>query len=133
MSRSSRDDTPTSRRNTWLLDNVTTTDDTPTIAYQVPLLPVGSVFGKYRAIAALPDKTKMIAFDAIVGFRRTVAGDVIRLSAPMINRITDWSGVKPDIDIVANVGTETMDLVLTGRPATTINWTVEGESLQSPP
>jgi len=129
-----REDTQTSRKNTRLIERVTTTDATPTVGYSIPLGEQRQSFGTFRVTAVGSTWSEMATFKIEAGFRRASGGNVTRIGNPQIATQNDWSNppsTKPDCDVVANTGTQSIDVQVTGRAATTINWFIEIESVQN--
>lgn len=126
---------PTTRRNIRVLDRVQTTDATPTVAYAIPLGQGRVSFIQAKVIAVQSDFSHAQSLDIQAGFRRASGGNVTK-STPANNRgflvsNGDFSGTAPDIDIVANTGAQTIDIRITGKSATTINWYIELLSIQN--
>ncbi len=125
----------TTRRNVRIVDKVQTTNATPAIAYSVPLGQGRASFIQAKAIAVQSDFSHTQSLDIQAGFRRASGGNVTK-STPANNRgflisSGDFSGASPDIDIVANTGTQSIDVTVTGKAATTINWYIELLSIQN--
>jgi hypothetical protein len=126
---------PTTRRNIRVLDRVQTTDATPTVAYSIPLGQGRVSFIQAKVIAVQSDFSHAQSLDIQAGFRRASGGNVTK-STPANNRgflisSGDFTGTSPDIDIVANTGNQTIDVQITGKAATTINWYLELLSIQN--
>jgi len=126
---------PTARRNIRVLDRVQTTDATPAVAYSIPLGQGRVSFIQAKVIAIQSDFSHAQSLDIQAGFRRASGGNVTK-STPANNRgflvsSGDFSGTAPDIDIVANTSAQTIDIQITGKAATTINWYIELLSIQN--
>lgn len=129
-----REDVQTARKNTRLIEMVQTADATPTVGYSISLGETRQSFGTFRITAVLPDRSMMSTFKVEAGFRRATGGNVTRIAFPQIATQTDWTGgvsTRPSVDVVANTGTQSIDVTLTGKAATTINWYIEIESVQN--
>ncbi len=125
----------TTRRNIRVIDVVTTTDATPTVAYAVPLGEQRASFIQAKCIALQSNFGAAQSIDIQAGFRRASGGNVIK-STPANNKgfevsNGDFSGASPSIDIVANTGNQTIDVQVTGKAATTIKWYIELLSIQN--
>jgi len=118
-----------------VLESVTTTNATPTVAYSVPLAQQRASFIQAKCIAVKSDFSAAQAIDIQAGFRRASGGNVIK-ATPANNKgfevsNGDFSGIPPSIDLVANTGSQTIDVQITGKVATTINWYIELLSVQN--
>jgi len=127
----------TTQRNVRVFDAVTTTNATPTVAASVPLGQGKGSFFQAFACAIKSDFSALQALHVQAGFRRASGGNVTRATSnggtglPYLSSSGDFSGSSPTIDLVANTSTQTIDIVVTGKAATTINWHIESESLQN--
>lgn len=129
-----KQDTTTTRKNYRLLDRVVTTNATPTTAFSIALGEGKHSFGTFRIIAVRSNLAEMSTFYTHVAFRRPTGGNITRISSPKIDLLSDWSGptsTTPSVALNANVSTQSIDIVVTGRAATTINWYLEIVSIQN--
>jgi hypothetical protein len=129
-----KQDTVTTRKNTRLTDRVVTTNATPATAFSISLGSGRHSFGTFRIIAVKSDLTEMSTFYTQAAFRRPPGGNVTAVGTPKIDIMTDWStpsGTRPMVSFAANTGTQSIDIVVTGRAATTINWYLEIVSIQN--
>lgn len=125
----------TTRRNVRVLERVQTTNATPAVAYSVPLGQGRASFIQAKAIAIQSDFSHSQSLDIQAGFRRASGGNVTK-STPANNRgflisSGDFTGASPDIDLVANTSSQTIDVQITGKAATIINWYIELLSKQN--
>lgn len=119
-------DSPTTRRNTRIPSSITTTDATPTVAYSIPLGQQRASFVEVKMVALQSDFSAAQSISLQCGFRRQSGGNVTK-STPANNKgfeasNGDFSGTAPSLNLVANTGAQTIDLVVTGKAATTIVW-----------
>lgn len=125
----------TTRRNVRVLDSVQTTDDTPTVAYSIPLGQLRASFIQAKAIAIQSDFSHLQALDIQSGFRRATGGNVTKATSGTNVGFSitngDFTGTRPSINLVANTGTQTIDVEVTGKAATIINWHIELLSIQN--
>lgn len=119
-------DSPTTRRNIRIASSVQTTDATPTVAYSIPLGQQRASFLEVKAIAIQSDFSATESMSLQCGFRRASGGNVVKATPAnnkgFYNSNGDFSGTHPSLDLVANTGTQSIDLQVTGKSATTINW-----------
>lgn len=125
----------TTRRNVRVVESVTTTDATPTVLYSIPLGESRASFIQAKCIALQSDFSAAQSIDIQAGFRRASGGNVIK-STPANNKgfevsNGDFAGAVPSLDLVANTGTQTIDVQATGKAATTIKWHIQLLSVQN--
>jgi len=129
--RREKDDTALTRKNTRVIDRYTTTDEVPVVAFSIPLGESRCSYGTFRISCVQSNYSRMAVFTAVAGFRREAGGNITRIQAPQINRMDDWTGIRPAIDLVANTVRQTIDVTVTGTTATTIYWFMDIESIQN--
>lgn len=128
---------PTTRRNRRVLERTQTANNTPTVAYSIPLGQGRVTSVEAHATVIQSDFSRAGSVFAEGVFRRAVGGNVTRasgnggISKPLLRSIGDFTGVMPSIDLVANTANQTIDLEVTGLNATTLNWHIEINSLQN--
>jgi len=126
---------PTTRRHIRVLERVQTTNATPTVAYSISLGQGRVSFIQAKAIATESDLSHLQALDIQAGFRRASGGNVTKATSGTNVGFSisngDFTGTKPSIDLVANTGNQTIDVQVTGKSATTINWYIELLSIQN--
>jgi len=125
----------TTRRNVRVIESITTTNATPTVAYAIPLGETRASFIQAKCIALKSDFSAAQSIDIQAGFRRASGGNVTK-STPTNNKgfevsSGDFSGASPSVNLVANTGAQTIDVQVTGKAATTINWHIELLSIQN--
>lgn len=129
--------TQTTRRNIRVFDRVTTTDATPTLAGSVPLGEGRASYFEVKAFAVQSNLGALQAMDCQAGFRRPAGGNIIRATSsggaglPYLASSGDYTGASPTINLVANTSTQTIDVMVTGKAGTTINWFFETISIQN--
>lgn len=108
--------------------NVQTTNATPVVVYST-IIPAGSAADITVDFLALRSDYSNASYgNARAVFRRPSAGNVARATgnggalSAALTVIGDFL-VMPNVDIVANTGTQTADVRITGLAATTLNWT----------
>lgn len=125
----------TTRRNVRVPESVTTTDATPTVMYSIPLGVQRASFVQAQLIAIKSDFSAAQAIFLQSAFRRMTGGNVIKATPTNNSGFQasngDFTGIAPKIDLVANTSTQTIDLVVTGKAATTIKWQVVLLSVQN--
>lgn len=129
--------TPSTRRNTRIFDSVQTTNATPAIVASVGLGELRASFFQVRIFAIRSDFGAMQVLNLQAGFRRASGGNVIRATSnngqglPYSVSSGDFGSQPPSADLVANTGTQTMDIVVTGKSGQTINWHLDTVSIQN--
>lgn len=115
-----------------VIDPLQTTDATVTVAYSFPVNQNQGVRLKINGVATNSGFTAVVSHtDFVCTFLRGT-GNVARTS------VSDTSGVtggiqgtfvipQPLINAVANTGTQSIDVTVTGKAATTINWNLQIE------
>lgn len=129
--------TPTTRRNLRVFDKIATTDDVPTLAGSVVLGEGKASYFEVKAFCTSSGLAELQAMDVQAGFRRPVGGNVTRATSnngtglPYLASSGDFSGKAPTIDLIANTTSQTIDIMVTGKSATTINWYFKSLSVQN--
>lgn len=102
-------------------ETVQTTDATPTNIAVIPM-DEGQIVTVEGLIIGLRDTTaEGIGGRFMAVFRRPTAGNVTLIGTATIEVEEDFTGA-PTFDVVANVGTQTIDIQVTGEAAKTIDW-----------
>lgn len=128
---------PTSRKNIRVLVSSQTTNATPAVVYSIPLGQLRATSAEAHATVIQSDFSKAGSVFCEGVFRRASGGNITRASAnngnatPLLRSIGDFAGQMPSIDLVANVGTQSIDVTVIGKAATTLNWHIEINSLQN--
>jgi len=118
-------------------DGVQTTGNTPTVAFSVSIAENSAVYVMCKFVYSTTTKSNAGWAVAEAAFRRPTGGNVTRssgsggASAAQQRAQTDFTGALPTVDIVANTSTQTADIVITGKAATTIDWIFENVSLRN--
>ena len=127
----------TTRRNIRIPETTQTTDAVSTLVYSIRL---GEQRASYVRVTALCISPTFINTSGIVSegvFTRATGGNITRASGnngsngPMERSIGNFPGTQPSVNIVANPGTQSIDIMVLGKAATTLNWHVEILSLQN--
>lgn len=132
-----KQDAADTRRNVRVIPKVTTTDATPTTAFSIALGQQRPTYVQVRATVIQSDFSKAGGLEAVGAFRRASGGNVTRasgsggLSLPLLRSINDFVGLSPSMNLTANTGTQSVDVVVTGLSGTTLNWHLEIISLQN--
>lgn len=106
--------------------SVQTTDDTQTDLFTVDIdeeqmLTIKGFINGFR-----DDYSECIGGDFVASFFRGTAGDVTVAGVPIIN-INESSSGSPSFTIEADIGTQTVNIKVTGEVAKTFNWTATFE------
>ena len=111
-----------------LSDTAQTTNATPTVVATVPVstnqavtVTVGFTGVKTTYVDTLGGQ--------VVGTFSRAAGNIARASTPLISTINSLALATAGISLVANTGTQTVDITLTGVAATTIKWSYQITSI----
>lgn len=114
----------------YTIDPFVTSNGTQTTAFSVAL-----PAGKAASCVCEYVDNNSTSSNASGGFARAVfyrptGGNVARTSANssqglFANLLGNFTGAQPSVDIVANVGTQSIDLKVTGKAATSISWHLE--------
>lgn len=129
--------TISTRRNLRVFDSITTTNNTPTVFASIPLGETKASYFEVKAFCVADDFSALQAIDVQAGFRRPTGGNVIRATSsggtglPYLASSGDFSGASPRVDLVANTGTQTIDIVVTGKTGINIKWYVKSLSIQN--
>jgi hypothetical protein len=106
----------------------TTTNNTPTVAFSVPIPAASAAFVQVDFVATNSTFSSAAGGDAEAIFTRTAAGNVVRATGNggLLDAAITLMGnftLMPKAEIVANTTTQAADIRLTGIAATTITWT----------
>lgn len=108
---------------------VQTTDATPTVVYSIPLIEGRAIFAEARCLAIKSDFSELQVLSLMCGFRRASGGNVTKATSVDNKGFGisngDFSVPLPSLNIVANTSAQTVDVEVTGKAATTINWHFE--------
>lgn len=126
----------TTRKRSTVPDSVTTTDATQTTAFSFVLPESTAIYVRVAAIVTTSNQSAAgyIVEEAV--FRRQAGGNVTRangnggLTLPLIRALNDFTGLAPTMDIVANTTTQSVDIKITGKASTTLNWYFERQTLR---
>lgn len=121
----------TTRRNIRVADKVVTTDATPATAYSIPLGENRVTSLTVTITAVNSTFTASQRTTSSTSFYRATGGNVTRAAAVLTQSSGNFAGAQPLLDIAANTGTQSIDVKVTGKAATTISWYILIESLQN--
>lgn len=113
-----------------------TTNAVQQTAVQIDVPASTAWYIKVRAVAYQSDFSKSASYEEEACFRRASAGNVIRASAnggvskPILSALGDFI-ILPDLDVVANTSSQTIDIKVTGIASTTINWIFDIQTLRN--
>lgn len=109
-----------------------TTDATPTTFLSIPVSQQQAI-GIFVYANIYTTNFANAEFQIISSsFRRATGGNVIRTTTiPSVDINGDYVGGNPAITLVANISTQSIDIIGTGKAATTINWIIEYKTLSN--
>lgn len=120
---------PSYNKNVYIIDPISTTDGTQTVAYSIPIgvNQAGYVIANFVANNS--------TYGAVIGgnvqavFARA-SGNVSRTSSTtasglMASIVSSFLVTQPSVDIVANTSTQNVEIMITGIASTTIKWQLE--------
>lgn len=113
----------------YALDSIQTTTGTQTTAYSIPININQSGYIVVSFIANSAAYSTVIGGNVQAVFARA-SGNISRTSSTtasglMANVVSSFLVTQPSVDIVANTGTQAIDIKITGVASTTINWHLE--------
>lgn len=104
---------------------ITTTNTTPQVVYSIPTITNKGYWVTIR-FAAADLSTAMNRYAGTVqGFYGRDTGNIIKIDNDIVQAITGFNGTTPSIRTVANTGSQTIDIEITGRASITLNWLIE--------
>lgn len=124
--------TPEKLSNQIIVENtVTTSDATPTQIAAVPVAESSSVTITGRFIALRSTATEAAGGTFRAEFHRATGGSVAIMGSNQVDLDDDSSG-SPTIDLVADVGSESASIRVTGEVSKTFNWKIAYNVLSLP-
>lgn len=104
-----------------VLTSLQTTDATPTLMGSIPVTEGEVRKILVEVVAIKSDSSKTPSFGKCGTFRRAPAGNIVRVGK-IENFCTEKDGTGWDVELIANTGTQSIDIEVTGEAGTTINW-----------
>ncbi len=126
----------TTRKRSTVPDSIQTTNATQATAFSF-VLPEGTAIYVRVAAVVVSDTVSNAGYiveEAV--FRRPVGGNITRSTGvggatlPLIRALNDFTGGAPTMDIVANTSTQSVEIKVTGKASTTLNWYFERQTLR---
>ena len=120
----------TTRRRIEIPDGYTTTDATTTTAFSISVSTNRVFYIQVRFLYNISDYSAA-GLMVLEGTFRRASGNIVRASQnsgiipPIIKSSGDFTGQQPSCDLVANTSTNAIDIKITGKASTTINWQFE--------
>lgn len=110
-----------------------TTDNTPTVIASIPVPQNKGYMVDVYCNAFKSDKTAILGGYVIACFNRAT-GNVARTDATVSkgliqDLLSNFSNPQPSIDIKANTSTQAIDIEITGKTSTTIDWKLQVQYL----
>lgn len=109
------------------VDEFTTTDATPIVAYSYPIAQSQCVKVKIEYTAYKSDFSLASSGELFSTFVRASAGNIVRSSGSGTGGLDgttqgNFTNAQPKPDLVANTSTQNIDVTPTGKASTTIKW-----------
>jgi len=105
----------------YCVDDITTTDATPTTWYSVLIPQNKDVLLDVNFSARKSDFSATFGGEIQAKFVRD-SGNLKIQGSPILSIMTGITGVKPSIVLQANTGTQSVDIIVVGLAATNIVW-----------
>src|ERR1700760_3942262 len=95
---------------------------TPTTFFSIPVATNKCVYIEVVISGVKSDYT-MATAGSLEGTFSRGSGNIIQQGTSLLSLVNSFTGVKPTAILSANMSTQSIDVILTGAPTFTVNWT----------